>query len=156
MYTTLSFPLSFSTEMGCSRPLFRLPSLSLPSAWHALFFRQRRRFLSCLLWDGSGFLVSSGQEVTVVVICNGWYLVNHGDYNWYRLHKLSSIKETFEYLFGAPPLNPLLMVVIGKPPGGKKCWLERHHSAPFVLMNRSWLWSGERNSISKDPPLPWI
>ena len=93
------------------------------------FFGRYGDFGSWLLWNGVNFLVSSDQEVSVVVRDNGKYLVTHGELHTESINILSSLKYDVEYLFGACwifvtanllllSLPPLLMVTIVKLSGG--------------------------------------
>ena len=137
---------SLSTGMSLYRPPPWPASLSLPDACHALYLWQQQVFLSFLLWKGYSLLVSSGQDISMVVRDNGWYLVTYGETHPEYLHRLL-IEYDFLYLFYAwwsfviydlllSSLLNLIMFVTVKPPGGVNCWFKRHHSIADVLSNR--------------------
>ena len=149
------FSPSLSTDMGLSQPSPRSDSLSILVACHTLFLKQQRIFLELFYVIRLRFPISLDQEVAV--IDKGQYIITHENYYPYSLNILSSIKYTFEFIFGAcwlfvianllpPSLHSLLVVVIMKPSVGGIYRFKRHHNTSDVLMGSSWFWSGEIKS----------
>ena len=136
------FHTLLSSGVGDCQPPPRPASSTLLSVFHMLFLRWWQRFFGCLSWNRSVLLVSSGQYV--VVRDNRQYFATHDELYPDSLHILSSIKDYFEYLFGAfwlfvISLHPFLVFILGKTTVRQHFCFKRHYSLSDVLMNRAWL-----------------
>ena len=82
----MPFFLSLYIGTDHTKPMPPLASLYLLLAWHKLFLWQ---WLIYLLFNRIGVLVSSDQEVVVVLRDNCLYFSTHGDTHLDNLHILS-------------------------------------------------------------------
>ena len=105
----------------------------------------KQRHFSWLIGSGGGI----GCELQEVISLQQWFFFPNWLQIWSFIKKVLNIFRKSWLLATAtislPSFNPLLVVMIVKVYGKKEKWLNIHHYAAYVKINREWFWSGERN-----------